>query len=62
MTREDALQTSPALSRALTKLAGRITPDAIRKMNYAVDGEKKTPRAVAAAWLKTLYTTAVKTS
>ena len=37
---------------AFGRLAGRITADDMRAMNYAVDGEKKDAAAVAKAFLK----------
>ena len=35
------LQRHPEVAAALQKLSGRITADDMRRMNYAVDGEKK---------------------
>lgn len=39
------------LSAAFDKLANAISTDEMRRMNYDVDGNKKTPKAVAAEWL-----------
>jgi len=41
----------PGLSAALRELAGRIDATAMRKMNYAVDGEHRAPREVAREFL-----------
>ncbi len=41
----------PALNEAFAKLTGAITTDEMRKLNYEVDGNKRTPRNVAAKWL-----------
>lgn len=50
---------NPAMQRALAKLAGSITPDAIRKMNYEIDAQKKSPHNVAKEWLKESYSSKV---
>jgi glycine betaine/choline ABC-type transport system substrate-binding protein len=39
------------LSAAFTKLSGAISTDEMRRMNYEVDGNKRTPRDVAAEWI-----------
>jgi osmoprotectant transport system permease protein len=41
----------PGLREALSLLAGRIPEDAMRRMNYAVDGEKRDPAEVAREFL-----------
>jgi len=41
LTRSDALARVPALSEALRKLAGAISTDEMRKLNYEVDGLKR---------------------
>lgn len=51
VVRRDALEREPALGRALERIAGRITNAEMRRMNLAVDGEKKSPKDVAAAFL-----------
>jgi glycine betaine/choline ABC-type transport system substrate-binding protein len=54
--RRETLQRHPEVARALEKLSGRITADDMRRMNYAVDGEKKDAAAVAKDFLaRTLY-------
>src|SRR5262249_14850123 len=40
------------LEAAIDELAGRIWEDAMRKMNYAVDGEPRAPAAVAPEFLQ----------
>lgn len=42
----------PALAAALDELNGKITTDAIRRMNYLADTEKRAPREIAAEFLK----------
>ena len=42
----------PDVIRALESLTGRIGPDAMRRMNLAVDSKKATPRDVARAFLE----------
>ena len=41
IVRQKTLQRHPEVPRALQKLSGRITAEAMRRMNYAVDGQKK---------------------
>jgi osmoprotectant transport system substrate-binding protein len=41
IVRRAALERHPEVAAALYKLSGRITADDMRRMNYAVDGEKK---------------------
>lgn len=41
----------PQLQKAFDSLADRITTDVMRRMNYEVDGKKRTPRDVAKEWL-----------
>ncbi len=53
LVRQDTLARLPALSEVLTKLANAITTEEMRRMNYAVDHDHKTPREVAAEWIKT---------
>jgi osmoprotectant transport system permease protein len=40
------------LREAFAKLANAISTDEMRRLNYAVDGEKQTPREAAANWLQ----------
>src|ERR1051325_7522734 len=47
-----ARSAAPAeLTDALSKLAGAISTDDMRKLNYQVVGDKRAPRDVAAAWI-----------
>ncbi len=46
-----AFQRFPELRRALRALAGRISEEEMRRMNYAVDGERRDPRSVAREFL-----------
>jgi osmoprotectant transport system substrate-binding protein len=41
IVREDTLKKYPQLRTALTELAGKITAEDMRRMNYAVDGEHR---------------------
>ncbi|HZU30659.1 MAG TPA: glycine betaine ABC transporter substrate-binding protein, partial [Candidatus Angelobacter sp.] len=41
IVRRDTLQKYPELGKALEQLSGRISVEDMRKLNYAVDGEKK---------------------
>jgi len=51
IARQDAAGT---LQESFAKLANAITTDDMRRMNLEVDGNKKSPRDVAASWLKGL--------
>ena len=42
----------PELKQALHELAGKISPEEMQKLNYAVDGEHRRASAVAADFLK----------
>jgi osmoprotectant transport system substrate-binding protein len=41
IVRREALERHPEVATALQKLSGRITADDMRRMNYAVDGQKR---------------------
>jgi osmoprotectant transport system substrate-binding protein len=41
IVRRETLHRHPEVRTALQKLSGRITAEDMRRMNYAVDGEKK---------------------
>ncbi len=45
-------QSEMDLNSAFDALANAITTDDMRKMNYEVDGNKRTPREVATEWVK----------
>jgi osmoprotectant transport system permease protein len=51
VARAETLLRYPAVRRALEKLAGRITADEMRAMNYAADVERREPSEVARAFL-----------
>lgn len=48
IARSDA---APALNAAFEKLRNAIKTDEMRRLNYEVDGKKRTPREVAAEWV-----------
>lgn len=51
-----ARQDAPGvLNEVLELLAGSITTDEMRKLNYEVDGNKKKPRDVAAEWVRSRF-------
>jgi osmoprotectant transport system substrate-binding protein len=50
------------LNDALTHLAGRIKVQDMRRMNYAVDGQKQDPVAVAASFLRRTLVIPMKAS
>jgi osmoprotectant transport system substrate-binding protein len=52
IVRPDLFRRFPAAQSAFGKLAGRITAHDMRKMNYAVDGEKKDAAAVVKDFLR----------
>jgi osmoprotectant transport system substrate-binding protein len=51
IVRRATLQQHPEVAAALQKLSGRITADDMRRMNYAVDGEKKDAAVVVKDFL-----------
>ena len=46
----------PEIRTALARLSGRVTAEAMRRMNYAVDGERQDPTVVVRAFLDALPT------
>jgi glycine betaine/choline ABC-type transport system substrate-binding protein len=48
--RRAALERAPALGEALRALAGALTTEEMRKLNYEVDGNKRPPAEVVSAW------------
>jgi osmoprotectant transport system permease protein len=54
VTRRSALLAHPQLRNSLAQLSGRITVDAMRAMNYAVDVERRDPADVAREFLRRL--------
>jgi len=51
---EESLRSHPGLEAALGRLSGRIDEKAMRRLNYAVDGEHQDPPAVASTLLRTM--------
>lgn len=45
---------APMLDAAFAKLRNAITTDEMRRLNFEVDGKKRTPREVAAEWVSKL--------
>lgn len=54
LTRRDALTRTTQAREALQKLAGAITTDEMRRMNFEVDGRKRAVADVAREWRKTV--------
>ena len=52
IVRPDLFEQCPEASAAFNRLAGRITADDMRQMNYAVDGEKKDAAVVVREFLQ----------
>jgi glycine betaine/choline ABC-type transport system substrate-binding protein len=50
--RSDTLAANPELRKTLSELSGKITDDAMRTMNYAVDVDHKPVRDVAREFLQ----------
>src|SRR5258708_26334704 len=51
LTRQDALARAPMLGGVLRKLAGAISTDEMRKLNYEVDGLKHDKKIAVHEWL-----------
>jgi glycine betaine/choline ABC-type transport system substrate-binding protein len=52
VVRQATLAKFPALRDVLKQLGGILTVDEMRKLNFAVDGEKRQPKNVAAEFLR----------
>ncbi|HMF91268.1 MAG TPA: glycine betaine ABC transporter substrate-binding protein [Candidatus Angelobacter sp.] len=52
IARREVLQSSPSIAAALSRLSGHISAEDMRRMNYAVDGEKKDAAVVAHEFLE----------
>jgi glycine betaine/choline ABC-type transport system substrate-binding protein len=52
IVREGTLSKDPQVRAALEQLAGKISEDEMRQMNYAVDGEHRDAKQVAAEFLR----------
>ena len=51
LARRDSLQRVPALNEVLQKLAGVISTEEMRALNYEVDGRKRDKKNVVSEWL-----------
>jgi osmoprotectant transport system permease protein len=51
LVRKDSLSRVPALAESLQRLAGAISTDDMRKLNYEVDGAKRDKKNVVREWL-----------
>jgi osmoprotectant transport system substrate-binding protein len=51
IVRRQTIEQHPEVATALRRLSGRITAEDMRRMNYAVDGEKKDASAVVREFL-----------
>jgi glycine betaine/choline ABC-type transport system substrate-binding protein len=54
VVRSATLLRHPAVGAALARLAGRVTEHEMRRMNYAVDGERGDPAVIVRAFLDAL--------
>ena len=54
VVRSQILLAHPELREALQRLTGRISVDAMRRMNHAVDAQRRDPAQVAADFVRTL--------
>lgn len=52
VVRSEALQKHPKLREALEELSGKLSPETMRQLNYAVDVEHQPVSEVASDWLK----------
>lgn len=52
LVRQDALDLWPGLEAALRELSSKLSDRTMRRLNGAVDLDKKSPRRVAADWLR----------
>jgi len=53
VVRRDTLERHPEIRAALQRLAGAISVDEMRRMNFAVDGERRPPKDVVEEFLRT---------
>jgi glycine betaine/choline ABC-type transport system substrate-binding protein len=51
LVRRDSLTRVPALGEVLARLAGAISTEEMRKLNYEIDGNKRDPKEVVREWL-----------
>jgi glycine betaine/choline ABC-type transport system substrate-binding protein len=55
VARRQALDRYPEIRDAITSLAGKISDDEMRRLNYSVDGEGRDAKEVAREFLSTLH-------
>jgi glycine betaine/choline ABC-type transport system substrate-binding protein len=60
VAREDALARYAGLREALEQLSGRLSDQAMRKLNFGVDGEHRPPAQVASQFLDSAFGALVK--
>jgi glycine betaine/choline ABC-type transport system substrate-binding protein len=53
VVRKDSLTRVPALQEILSRLGNAVTTEEMRRLNYEVDANKRTPAEVVREWLKT---------
>jgi len=51
IVRRETLRRHPEIAAALQRLSGRVSAEDMRRMNYAVDGQKKDAAAVVKDFL-----------
>jgi glycine betaine/choline ABC-type transport system substrate-binding protein len=61
IVRTTSLESHPGLGAALESLAGKIDAEAMRRMNYSVDGEHQAPAGVAREFLRNAGLVAART-
>jgi osmoprotectant transport system permease protein len=52
MVRQDTISRVPPITEVLTRLTNAITTEEMRKLNYAVDNDKRPAKEVARDWIK----------
>jgi osmoprotectant transport system permease protein len=52
LIRKDTVAREPLVQEIMTKLGGAISTEDMRKMNFEVDANKRTPREVADEWIR----------
>lgn len=54
LVRREVLEQFPLVGRTLDQLAGRISAADMRRMNYAIVGQRRNTRDIAAEFLQTI--------
>ncbi len=52
LVRRDAMERSSSIAEVLNSLKGALDTEEMRKLNYEVDGKKRSPKEVVAEWLE----------